>query len=364
MFNLGRKREKKFIFTNLDDYVVEFEKEENRKKGIILGLSNDDFRIALLNIDPGLNELKREEEIEQQLRMMIVGYDPMEYITRTLAESKELHNERIMAISLEREKIEEITDFAKKNKIRLKGIYPSFILDEQENLSDILMQLPSINVGESLMTESESEELQLTKDESHDKINLLLTEDGEPLNIRKKIIDGEEEEYNFLDDVLVSEIKTSGILDNMKKFFWVALLAQILFFGFLKINGGSIKKDTAQITAENVRTEARLKELDGKIASVPNFEMKLRKLQEIMDTKSPGANEVLFALRKSIAQGVFIENIKITGAKIELVGTADTADSVYEFQRNLVKEGFFKINSSPLNNAGQFYTFKIEANIK
>ncbi|MGL4945751.1 MAG: PilN domain-containing protein, partial [Fusobacteriaceae bacterium] len=67
---------------------------------------------------------------------------------------------------------------------------------------------------------------------------------------------------------------------------------------------------------------------------------------------------------KSIAQGVFIENIKMAGDKIELVGTADTADSVYEFQRNLVKEGFFKINSSPLNNAGQFYTFKIEANIK
>ncbi|MGL5951058.1 MAG: hypothetical protein ACRCZH_06530, partial [Cetobacterium sp.] len=141
MFNLGRKREKRFIFSNLNDYTLEFQKEENKKKGLILGLSNDDFRIALLNIDPTLNEVKREEEIEEQLRMMIVGYDPMEYATRTLTESKELQNERIMAISLEREKIDEITAVAKANKIKLKGIYPSFILDEQENLTDILMQL-------------------------------------------------------------------------------------------------------------------------------------------------------------------------------------------------------------------------------
>ncbi|MGL4254304.1 MAG: PilN domain-containing protein [Fusobacteriaceae bacterium] len=364
MFNLGRKREKKFIFSNLNDYTLEFEKEENKKKGLILGLSNDDFRIALLNIDPTLNEMKREEEIEEQLRMMIVGYDPMEYTTKTLTESKELQNERIMAISLEREKIDEITAVAKANKIKLKGIYPSFILDEQENLTDILMQLPSINVGESIMTQDEAEEMNLTRDESHEKINLLLTEDGEPLNIRKKIIDGEEEEYNFLDDSQVSEIKSSEIFGNVKKVFLAVIVAQILFFGFLKFSQISVKNEIAQIGAENQRTEARVKELESKIASIPNYEMKLKKLQEIMDTKSPGANEVLFALRKSIAQGVFIENIKMAGDKIELVGTADTADSVYEFQRNLVKEGFFKINSSPLNNAGQFYTFKIEANIK
>lgn len=364
MFNFKRKREKQFIFSNLNNYTLEFQREENRKKGVILGLSNDDFRIALLNVDPALDEIRREEEIEEQLRMMIVGYDPMEYTTKTLTESKDMENERIMAISLEREKIEEITLFAKENKIRLKGIYPSFILDEQENLTDILMQLPSINVGESLMTEDEAEELQLTKDESQEKINLLLTEDGEPLNIRKKIIEGEENDYNFLDEVHVNEIQNSRIFDNVKKVFWVAIIAQILFFGFIKFNQGFIQSETEQVTAENQRTQGRVKELESKIASIPNFEMKLKKLQEIMDTKSPGANEILFALRKSVAQGVFIENIKLVGDKIELVGTADTADGVYEFQRNLVKEGFFNINSSPLNNAGQFYTFKIEANIK
>ncbi|MGL6025461.1 MAG: PilN domain-containing protein, partial [Cetobacterium sp.] len=337
---------------------------ENREKSIILGLSNDDFRIALLTLEPALNKVKLEEEIEEQLRMMIVAYDPMDYVTKTLVESKEIDSERIMTISLEREKVEEITALAKKNKIRLKGIYPSFILDEQENLTDILLQLPSINVGESLMTESESEEFQLTKDETHEKINLLLTENGEPLNIRKKIVDGIEGEYNFLEDMFVNEIKNSRIFENLKKVFFLVVILQLIVFGFLKFNQNSMQNKIENLVTENKKIQSRLVELEKKIVNIPNYEMKIKKLQEIMNTKSAGVNEILFALRKSIVQGIFIENIKMSNDKIQLIGTADNPNSVYEFQRNLVKEGFFKINSSPLNNTGQFYTFQIEANIK
>lgn len=364
MFKFGKSREKVFIFTTLDQLEGELSKEEYRKKHVVVGLANDDFRIALINRDPSMTVIQQEEDMEDQLRMMIVGYDPMDYVTKTLTEQKEEHNERLLAISLDRDKIQDIVELCKENKIKLKGIYPSFILDEQENLADILMQLPSINVGESLVTEDELEDLHLDKNGESEKINLLLTEDGEPLNVRRQINEGTETEYNFMDQALESEMKQSLLFDRVVKIFWAALFIMLLAFGGLKVDQYLKNSKIAQVTAKNQQTDSRIKELESKIASIPNFEMKLKKLQEIMNNKNPGANEVLFALRKSVAKGVFVENVKMVGNKIELVGTAETTDGVYEFQRNLLREGFFNITSSPLNNAGQFYTFKIEANIK
>ncbi|MGL4253342.1 MAG: PilN domain-containing protein, partial [Fusobacteriaceae bacterium] len=178
------------------------------------------------------------------------------------------------------------------------------------------------------------------------------------------IMEGRETEYNFLDQLLESEMKQSLICDRFVKVFWAAIFIMILAFGGFKADQYMKNNEIIRIAAENQRTDGRVKELQSKMAAIPNFEMKLKKLQEIMENRNPGANEVLFALRKSAAKGVFVENIKMNENKIELVGTAETTDGVYEFQRNLLKEGFFNITSSPLNNAGQFYTFKIEANIK
>lgn len=361
MLSFRKKREKVFIFTTLDKVTEELNSLENNKLDIIIGLSNDDFKLNVLSFNKNLDEEKKEEEIESQLQFMITGYDPVDYITRTVTESVDEGEERVISISLEREQIEDLAQFAKENNFRLKGIYPSFLLDEQENLTDILMQLPSISVGEEVVTE---DEVQDELDTGEERGNIFLLEHGEPLNLRKQIIDEVETKYNMLDQAQANEIHNSRMFDIIVKGLWVALVLVFVGFGALKVDEYMTSENLAETTAKNKQVEGKIKELESKIAAIPNFEMKLKKLQEIMNNKNPGANEVIFALRKSATKGVFVENIKMEGSKIELVGTAETTDGIYEFQRNLVKEGFFNISSSPLNNTGQFFTFKIEANIK
>lgn len=368
MFKFKKEREYVFIFTTLRELPKELLKEEYKNKNVVIGLSNDDFRITIVNLRTDESEETKENELEDQLSMMIRGYDPIDYITKSIIESKEDETERVIAISLEREIIEEIAETCKNSKLRLSGIYPSFILDEQENLTDILMQLPSISVGEEVITQEEASELyeeEATENEDgENKINMVLLEHGEPLNLREKIRLGEETRYNFLNQFQANEIHNSRMFDRIVKGFWVALVLVFVGFGALKVDEYMTSENLVETTAKNKQVEGKIKELESKIAAIPNFEMKLKKLQEIMNNKNPGANEVIFALRKSATKGVFVENIKMEGSKIELVGTAETTDGIYEFQRNLVKEGFFNISSSPLNNTGQFFTFKIEANIK
>lgn len=357
----------KFIFTSLDELGAAVEKDKDRHSQFVIGLKNDDFKIGMAHVSTGVSDEELENSVEAQISILIPGYDSMDYITKLITESQNETEESFLTITIEREKIEEIVQICKNLKIELIGIYPSFLLDEQKNLEDIVTMIPTITVEEGTVEEGEIllEGHDVTENENREKTNLSFMQHGIPLNLRQSIkLDMDRLSFNFLGE----EYRADFIKDKTGKIILlITLILIFLQFGgylYLKEKIKITNQELAMITQSNQAKEGHIKELDGKIAAVPDLKNKLGKLEGIVDNKDSKINEILYIVKKSSVNGLFIDNLKIDKNMIVMNGTTETTEALYEFQRKLLAEGLFEIVMSPVVTNGTFYSFEIDAKIK
>lgn len=98
-----------------------------KKKKISLSLPGQYFSIKKLSIKKIEDGVKRKEEIEEELLESLPGYEPVDYITDTVTLRKNSEVEELLAISIEREKIEYYQDLFTEKGVKLSTIHPDFI---------------------------------------------------------------------------------------------------------------------------------------------------------------------------------------------------------------------------------------------
>lgn len=367
IFGFKKSKEIKFIISSVEDLKSTMEKNTVRRNQCIIGLKNNDFKLGIAHVSAGLSDEELENSVEAQVAILIPSYDSMDYVTKLLTESQNATEESFLTITIEREKIEEIVQLCKKMRIELIGIYPSFLLDDQKSLEDIVEMIPTITVQEGTVEEHEIllEEQEILENEKKEKTNLIFMQQGAPLNLRQSIkLDLDRSSYNFLGEEYKGEFRK----DSSGK---AVLLASILIISlqlagsiYLQKRIGIVKEQLGLTIQNNQKKEVHIKELETQIATIPNLKGKLNKLESIIDNKDSKVNEILYIIKKSSVKGLFIENLKIDRGAISLQGTTETTEALYEFQRKLLLEGLFDIVMSPVVKSDSFYSFSIDAKIK
>ena len=112
---------KKINFFTLDEI-------ENYQEGILI-LDSNFFHIIPMIFSKDIDKREREFEIIEKLENIFEDYDELYYLEKELSLKIENNLEKILFITIEKDKIYTLLDNLKEKNITLLGIYPLFLLE-------------------------------------------------------------------------------------------------------------------------------------------------------------------------------------------------------------------------------------------
>lgn len=349
-----------FISTSLEKLFFELKIQGNRKEDFVIGLSNSDFYLNALEYPRNLSIEEKDAEISRQLEKIIPNYTSTNYINKEISIKAydEDEVEKSLIISIEKRMIELVINETQKADVFPIGIYPSFLMGDQESLKDLINKFDFLNIEE--IEEGEDYE------SGEKRVTLVLFHDDEPLNLIEKIIENTETyEYDFLLDEYRSKLIRS-VVDTKFKYlfagiFSIQIVTFIVFLFLISNTAGNIEKTKVA----SIKVENQIKEIEKEIKLVPNWEARLKKLEEIFAERSTAINEILYAVKKSVPKGLFIEKLDIKSNLILMEGTTDDIDKVFRFERILEEVGFTNVKHTDIKNANNTgFSFVIESNLR
>lgn len=352
---------------------------ENFKNGVLL-LDSSFFHLIPITLSKNLDEREREFEIEEKLENIFEEYDNFYFLDKEiiLQESDEI--EKILIITIEKDKIYTLLDNLKEKNISLLGIYPLFLVElfNRDNIEKIYLEIEDERYRLYYFSENKLIDFQEIEFEKEELLsNTAYIEDnfkGEyfiystqkdlveffpklqirewkdyPLTLR--------DEFNFLPkDYLVEEkykknYKLSLIILACTIIFSSAIFFLLQFFigreqekiNILESNYSTFHEKNLQIREEILLLEEEIKTLRDKNRVRSFSELKLSKLVEII-YKSGDLD---------------FEKIEYGDKLLTLQGITDSEEDIYNFQNSIMNykvlknfnHDFIKLN----NNKYEFH---------
>lgn len=339
MFTLKKNKEipkTKVILTNIEDLMETLRKEQIGEDYLILGLPIDEFIINIIEIPSAIvsEEEKDDFIMEKLIENSSDDYEPMECINREFIVKRESGLDKAIILSLTREKVNAIIARIKLKRVSLKGIYPSFLLDDKADTEEITKRASIIFLG--------SEEYFKVKDQ-------LLTE--------------EKDDYNFLGEDLKEELGEPLLSNSVSKIIHLIILIQvIIFISFSFIKSRATSK-IESIKKESLLLNKKEKDIETKIRLIPDWEKRIQDERKLIERPTIEVNRVIYALKETIPKGVYIDKLEIGLQLIRISGTSSNLDKVINFERALYNNGFLNIKHTTINNSKNVVSFILEISL-
>lgn len=339
MFTLKKSQEIpkiKIILTNIEPLMENLNTEHVGEDYLILGLPACELIINIIEIPAAiLSEEEKDDFImEKLIENSSEDYDPMECINREFIVKTESGLDKAIILSLTKEKVDAIVAMIKLKRVSLKGIYPSFLLNDKSDIEEIEKKADITFLG----------------NEEYFKVkNQLLIEEGD--------------DYNFLGEDLKEKIGEPLFNNSITKIIYLIIIIQVIMF----ISFGLIKnRATSKIEAtkkQGILLDKQAKELETKIKLIPDWEKRLQDDQKLIKRPPIEVTRVIVALKETIPKGVYIDKLEIGVQLIRISGTTTTLDKVIDFERALHDKGFLNIKHTTINNSKNAVSFILEINL-
>lgn len=339
MFTLKKSKEIpkiKIVLTNIESLMETLSKEQVGEDYLILGLPVSEFIINVIEIPSAiLSEEEKDDFImEKLIENSSEDYDPMECINREFIVKIEAGLDKAIILSLTKEKVDAIIARIKLKRVSLKGIYPSFLLDDKLDIEEITKKADIIFLG----------------NEEYFKVkNQLLIEEGD--------------NYNFLGEDLKEELGEPLFNNSIIKIIYLIIIIQvIMFISFSFLRNRTTSKIEA-IKKQAIILDKKAKDLETKIKLIPDWEKRMQEEQKLIERPAVEVTGIIYALKETIPKGVYIDKLEIGLQLIRISGTTGTLDKVIDFERALYDKGFLNIKHTTINNSKNAVSFILEINL-
>ncbi len=326
----------KIVLTNIESLMQTLRKEQVEEDYLILGLPVSEFIINIIEIPSSImtEEEKDEFIMEKLIENSSDDYDPMECINREFLVKKESELDKTIILSLTREKVDKIVAIIKLKRISLKGIYPSFLLDDKIDIEEITKKADIIFLG--------SEEYFKVKDQ-------FMQEEGD--------------NYNFLGEDIKEEIGEPLFSNSIVKLIYLIIFIQVIIFISFSLSKNAATAKIESIKKESLLLDKKGKDIENKIRLIPDWEKRIQDEQKLIEKPNLEVNRVIYALKETIPKGVYIDKLEINLQFIRISGTTSTLNKVIEFERALYDKGFLNIKHTTINNSKNAVSFILEINL-
>lgn len=359
----------------------------NFKNGVLL-LDSSFFHIIPMTLSKEFDEREREFEIEERLENVFEEYDNFYFLDKEIILQENNEIEKILIITIEKDKIYTLLDNLKEKKISLLGIYPLFLIElfNSDNIEKTYLEIEDERYRLYYFSENkliDFQEMEFEKEEllsnpaytyiednfkgkyfiySNQKDlveffpNLQIREWRDyPLTLR--------DEFNFLPKDYLSEekykknYKISLIILACTIIFSSTIFFLLQFFigreqeklNTLESTYSTFHEKNLQIREEILSLEEEIKTLREKNRVRSFSELKLSKLVEIIYK----SGELDF------------KKIEYGDKTLTLQGIADSEEDIYNFQNNLMNYKIFKdFNHDFIKLNNNKYEFHIDIEVE
>ncbi|STO30703.1 Uncharacterised protein [Fusobacterium necrogenes] len=368
---------KKINFFTLDEI-------ENYQEGILI-LDSNFFHIIPMIFSKDIDKREREFEIIEKLENIFEDYDELYYLEKELSLKIENNLEKILFITIEKDKIYTLLDNLKEKNITLLGIYPLFLLElfnknniektyveiedekyrlyyflenklvnfqESEFEKDELLSFPKYleeNLkGESFVYEAQKEIIKYFP-------NLKVKDWREyPLTLKT--------DFNFIPNEYILEenykknLKISTFIISL-----IIIISSILFFTLYFLRQTidnkiyTYQENFSSIHEKNLKIRDEILKLEEEIRNIKK------------NSKVKYFNQIkLHKILTSISQN---ENLELTNFEygdgiINLQGISNSEDAIYKFQNSILQNKLFKkFNHDYIKLKNDSYEFNIDIEV-
>lgn len=368
---------KKINFFTLDEI-------ENYQEGILI-LDSNFFHIIPMIFSKDIDKREKEFEIIEKLENIFEDYDELYYLEKELSLKIENNLEKILFITIEKDKIYTLLDNLKEKNITLLGIYPLFLLElfnknniektyveiedekyrlyyflenklvdfqESEFEKDELLSFPKYleeNLkGESFVYEAQKEIIKYFS-------NLKVKDWREyPLTLKT--------DFNFIPNEYILEenykknLKISTFIISL-----IIIISSILFFTLYFLRQTidnkiyTYQENFSSIHEKNLKIRDEILKLEEEIRNIKK------------NSKVKYFNQIkLHKILTSISQN---ENLELTNFEygdgiINLQGISNSEDAIYKFQNSILQNKLFKkFNHDYIKLKNDSYEFNIDIEV-
>lgn len=339
MFTLKKNKEIpkiKIVLTNVESLMETLSKEQVGEDYLILGLPVSEFIINIIEIPSTIisEEEKDEFIMEKLIENSSDDYDPMDCINREFIVKIESGLDKSIILSLTKEKVDSVIAMIKLKRVSLRGIYPSFLLNDKSDIEEIAK-----------------------------KADIVFSENEEYFKVKKQLLIEEDDDYNFLGEDLKEELGEPLFNNSIIKIIRFILLVQlVMFISFVFIKNRATSKIEV-IKKQSILLDKKEKDLENKIKLIPDWEKRIQEEQKLIERPTVEVTRVIYALKETIPKGVYIDKLEIGLQLIRISGTTSTLDKVINFERALCDKGFLNIKHTTINNSKNAVSFILEINL-
>lgn len=368
---------KKINFFTLDEI-------ENYQEGILI-LDSNFFHIIPMIFSKDIDKREREFEIIEKLENIFEDYDELYYLEKELSLKIENNLEKILFITIEKDKIYTLLDNLKEKNITLLGIYPLFLLEffNKNNIEKTYVEIEDEKYRLYYFLENKLVDFQESEFEKDELLSFpkYLEENlkGESFvyEAQKEIIkyfpnlkvkDWREypltlkTDFNFIPNEYILEenykknLKISTLIISL-----IIIISSILFFTLYFLRQTidnkiyTYQENFSSIHEKNLKIRDEILKLEEEIRNIKK------------NSKVKYFNQIkLHKILTSISQN---ENLELTNFEygdgiINLQGISNSEDAIYKFQNSILQNKLFKkFNHDYIKLKNDSYEFNIDIEV-